>query len=118
MSIDIVRTDGKTDEERLQAGLEICRIPEHMHDGVKAYVLKGRPCGDFLALIIQNDFYTAAKHADNDNRSKLFEYADLLYNHFPHEAHGSVKNYGAWIKMHRENREAKKASEDRKSDAG
>ncbi len=102
MSIDIVRTDGKTDEERLQAGLEICRIPEHMHDGVKAYVLKGRPCGDFLALIIQNDFYTAAKHADNDNRSKLFEYADLLYNHFPGGSHGSKEKYVNWIAKHNE----------------
>ncbi len=114
MEINIVRTDGMTGEERLQIGLERYRIPRHMHEGVKNYVLRGILCGDFLELIIANDFYHAAMHADIKNQDALFAYAGLLYNYFPSRSHGSEEKYNAWIEKHRLAKEEAVGENDKK----
>lgn len=72
-------------------------IPTHMHEGVEAYVMTGRPCGDFLTALLANDFMEAAGRADDHNLNALKGWAIFLYCHVPSGCRGSYEHVRAWI---------------------
>jgi len=83
-------------------------IPPHMHDGLTAYFNDHRPVGDFLTLILQNDFVTAAAHADDMNKHALYAYCRWLFMCSPARIHGvwgSKEAVQRWHKIGREKAE-------------
>jgi hypothetical protein len=83
-------------EERLDRGFAAGLIPEHMHEGVRAYVLDHYRGGDFLTAIFSNDFLEAAGRADEKNQRAFFGWAVFLYNYVPIGCQGSAKKVKAW----------------------
>jgi hypothetical protein len=75
-------------------------IPPYMHGGIARYVMKGVPPGDFLSLLLQNDFMGACHRADDENLHNLHNWARFFHNHVPRGCFGSPDNYAAWIARH------------------
>lgn len=72
-------------------------IPEHMREGLIAYVEQGRPPGDFLYHTLANNLIRAAAYADELNISQLPAYANYMESCMPFEAQGSYAKVDAWI---------------------
>lgn len=72
-------------------------IPDYMKDGVLRYLQWGSRVrnGSFVRLIFENNFYEAAKHADENNLPRLHIWAQLLY-WLPMVCHGSPAKVSAW----------------------
>jgi hypothetical protein len=86
-------------ERAIELTLEEERVPWHDHDSLIQYVLRGRPVGDFLQAVIENNLTEAFGRADEENRRCLFEICAWLYNWMPSNAWGSPAKYSAWIKQ-------------------
>lgn len=72
-------------------------VPEHIREGLTAYVERGRPTGDFLAAVLGNDLFDAARLADAMNARYLTRIALFLIWHAPHGAIGSAERVRGWI---------------------
>lgn len=84
------------DEMGARLACELCGIPEHMVDGVVRYVVHRVEPGDFMTALLSNDLMGAAHRADDLNGPALFNWAKLLYNHFPIQSYGSPEAVAAW----------------------
>lgn len=73
-------------------------IPEHMHDGIRAYVETGRPTGSFLTAVLRNDLFSAAERADGKNKRLLYEWVKFLYSYAPSECWGNPHRVDDWLK--------------------
>jgi hypothetical protein len=73
------------------------RLPEHMREGLLAYLRYGRPPGHFLQAVLSNDLFDAAARADHDNQRALYDYVFVLYNYAPSTAFGSRQKVAEWI---------------------
>ncbi len=85
-------------------------IPPHMHDGLIAYFNDHMPVGNFLTYILQNDFVSAAGHADDMNKHCLYAYCKWLFKCAPARIHlcwGSKDAVNRWHRIGREKQEAK-----------
>lgn len=82
---------------KLLEGLHKHDIPLHMHEGLIAYVLTGRPTGHFLMAILTNDLRDAVSRADEENQPRIHEYVRFLYNYAPVGCWGSPEHYAAWV---------------------
>ena len=71
-------------------------IPEHMHDGIIRWVMRGEPQGGFLMAVLANDFMEAASRADQANGESLKGWAMFLYNYTPRNSWGSPEMVEAW----------------------
>jgi hypothetical protein len=87
----------KITESELLSKLAATPIPEHMCDGLVAYIINGRPVGDFLTAILSNDLKEACSRADNDNQKLLYDYVFFLYNSAPAQCWGGAERYARWI---------------------
>lgn len=85
----------KTHDEYINEIIDLSGIPSHMRPGVIRYVMNGVVPGDFLLLILQNDFAHAAQVADDINRHHLFQFAALLY-HLPVLCWGCEEKVRIW----------------------
>lgn len=74
-------------------------IPGHMQEHVRAYVMEGRPIGNFLTAIFSNNLMEAATQADDTNIRQLADYARFLYNYVPSACYGSPENVAHWIEI-------------------
>lgn len=72
-------------------------IPGHMHEGLKAYVMKGLPPGGFLTAVLSNDLKEACGKADSINRHAIFQWVQFLHNDAPALCWGSPDRVEAWI---------------------
>lgn len=72
-------------------------IPYHMREGLTEYVARGRPPGDFLRAVLENDLMRALGRADEANMANLPAYANYLDNYAPISCRGSPKAVNAWI---------------------
>lgn len=75
-------------------------LPEHMREGMQRYIEDGIVPGDFLRLILCNDFVRAAACADNINKHYLLDYAHFIYWEIPSLAWGSEAKVQAWATAH------------------
>jgi hypothetical protein len=73
-------------------------LPEHMRDGMRLYIEDGIRPGDFLYLILCNDFVHALGHADMINSARIVDYAKFLYLEAPRGSWGSREVVNTWIK--------------------
>lgn len=82
-------------------------LPEHMREGMQLYLEHGIRPGDFLYLILCNDFVHALGHADLINTARIVDYAKFLYLEAPGGSWGSGEAVDAWIKAHEIERKEK-----------
>ena len=75
-------------------------LPEHMQDGMQRYVEHGINPGDFLYLILCNDFVHALGQADSINTERIVDYAKFLYLEVPMACWGSKEKVDKWIAAH------------------
>ncbi len=94
MNIDI--DEFKT---KIEQGFALYRLPEHMLDGVRAYILHGRPTGHFLEALFSNDFMGACARADGENLAAIVRYATFLFNIAPKDCYGSPERVAEWIRI-------------------
>jgi len=90
-------TNYEYNKERLENGLASLRIPPHMHNGIKRYVLDGIPIGDFGRMLLSNDLMGCVGRADSENQYAIAEWCKLLYNYVPAGCYGSPEAYSAWL---------------------
>lgn len=74
-------------------------IPRHMIQGVVCYCLMGQSTGDFLRLVISNDFFGAYQHADHMNKPLLSRYAEFFLLNAPEGCYGSPEAYATWVQQ-------------------
>lgn len=82
--------------------MSVCGIPGYMQDGIIAYYEEGRPPGDFLCAVINNDLRDAVGRADNTNLHLLHNYIMWFYNHAPSGTWGFEGAVGEWVKAFKE----------------
>ena len=63
---------------------------------LKAYIETGRPLGDFLTAVVQNDLSRAVSHGDLDNLRNLPALSAFLYNKAPMGCWGSPEKMIEW----------------------
>lgn len=90
-----------------KAALAASRIPDYMQSVVLEWIHDGRPVGNFLGAVIDNDLKEACKRADLQNRYLIFDYVEFFYNRAPMMCWGSPENRAAWAEMGREERQAR-----------
>ena len=73
------------------------RLPEHMQEGAREYVENGRPPGNFLRAVLENNLVEAYIKADYINTTAMREWANWLYNECPTQAWKSSVAITAWI---------------------
>ena len=86
-------------------------LPEHMREGMQRYVQHGIRPGDFMYLVLCNDFVHALGHADSVNTIRIVDYARFLYLELPSGCWGSREKVDAWIKAHEIERKEKREAE-------
>lgn len=75
----------------------LARLPEHLRDGLRDYVMDGRPVGGFLTCVIENDLLGAVCRADDTTAlPELRALARFLYNDAPGPCWGSAASRKAW----------------------
>ncbi len=84
---------------QMEHGFDACEIPERMHDGLRNWILYGREPGGFLCAVFRNDLMDAIGRADDENKVKLWRYAQYLYNYAPAGAWGSEEAFETWAKQ-------------------
>ena len=72
-------------------------LPDHLHEGVRAYIERGRPTGGFLAAVITGDRHGAAVRADGINRPRLDDIFSFFQEQAPHECQGTPGKMASWI---------------------
>lgn len=83
------------------------RVPDHIHEGLIAYIVEGRVPGSFLAAVLSNDLKNAVAFADDENRCALPQIIRWLYNEAPNPCWGSPEKFGAWLLKKHEDRYGK-----------
>jgi hypothetical protein len=83
--------------ERLERGLRVLAIPDHMHAGIRAYVVDHHPVGGFLTALLENNLKESVARADPMNLLALIRWEDLLYNYCPGACQGSPAKVAAWL---------------------
>lgn len=82
--------------ERYEEKLSL--LPEHMRDGIVAWIETARPTGSFLRALLSNDLMGAFGAADDKNQTAMRQWVIYLYNYAPSECFGSPEKVRAWIK--------------------
>jgi hypothetical protein len=75
----------------------VSMVPEHLHEGMGAYVWHGRRTGDFLRSVFEGNLFEAAMRADGFNNPALAEIAKFVIWHFPPIATGSPAAVEQWV---------------------
>ena len=76
----------------------LTRVPAHMHDGIRRYVMTGGHVGDFLTALFEHNFMEIVLRADDKNFACLREYARFLHNDVPGGCKGSREKVASWRK--------------------
>lgn len=83
--------------EELEEICEQYKIPSYMIPGVRRYVFDHIKPGGFMMAVFSNDFMSAARRADPENRKVLPEWASLIHNELPIHCYGSPEKVKEWL---------------------
>lgn len=72
-------------------------VPHHLIDGLVAYVSSGRPPGDFLRAVLENDLKEAFGRADDESAAGMKAIMMWLYNYTPGVCYGSPAKVSHWL---------------------
>lgn len=81
----------------LRDALARLRVPHNLQEGLQAYVLTGRPVGNYLTAVLENDLLEAVSRGDDASLAGLKPTVQLLYNYTPRNCWGSRDKVSAWI---------------------
>lgn len=84
-------------------------IPESTMESLLAYKETGRPTGDFVRAVLENNLKEAFARADDNNIRAMFHTVSWLYNEMPSGAWGNEQRVRNWLKYHQDKREAEMA---------
>ena len=84
-------------EAGLTANAIRANVPEALREGLIAYILTGRPTGDFLRAILENNLSEACGRADEENRTRLYDVVFFLYNYAPFDCWQTPEHVDAWM---------------------
>ncbi len=73
--------------------------PEWAKESLTAYVVYGRPTGDFLAACLSNDLVDAIGRADENSLYHIADIVNYIYNKTPSTCWGSRETVRDWIKQ-------------------
>ncbi len=73
-------------------------LPLHMQEGMRLYLERGIPTGDFLHHILSNNFVAAGYQADDINQKCLWNYCRFLYNECHPLSWGKEETVWTWLK--------------------
>jgi hypothetical protein len=76
---------------------EMFRLTDKNIESLKRYVDQKIPPGGFMHAVLTNDLRRACGQADINNRRKIFEYVEWLYNEAPADCWGSIEKVNAWL---------------------
>lgn len=74
-------------------------VPLHLQEGLVAYIIDGRPPGDFLYYLLCNDLTGAIMHGDPVSIMHLKTIMVFIYNYAPGGCWRSKESVNAWIKF-------------------
>jgi hypothetical protein len=90
--------------EALHERYDYGRLPPHLQGGVRRYIEKGIPPGDFLTAVITNDLFLAISHADSTSLAALPDIVRFFYNESPSGCWGTPEKMKAWMQTgHKKN---------------
>jgi len=73
----------------------------HLLDSLRAYGESGRPTGDFLRCVLENDLFGAVARADWQNERLIPRLCEYIQNEMPSASYGSPEKVDKWIITHR-----------------
>ena len=76
-------------------------LPEHLRESIDAYVKDGRPTGDFLQAVIENDLAGALARADDDNLGLIHVIVNYLRWECQSGCWGAKGKFDRWIEAKR-----------------
>lgn len=85
------------DSPDLKLKAEVLGVPEHLVDGLVAYVTTKRPTGSFLRCVLENDLKGCIEHGDDESIYGLKKIVMFLYNYAPGACWGSPSKVEAWM---------------------
>ena len=77
-------------------------IPEHMVEGVVAYIVDHQKPGGFLGDLLSGRWPRAIAHADKDNQEALAQWGKFLFFSVPAVAYGSAEKVKDWLEQSEE----------------
>lgn len=75
------------------------QVPNHIRLSIDAYVMYGRPVGNFLQAVLANDLMDAMRRADFFNRRMIYEICAYIHNAAPQACWGSRERYTAHVAL-------------------
>lgn len=75
------------------------RLPEHMWEGTKRYLMTGVTPGQFLTAVLENRLLGAIVYADEENLDCLISWVKFFHNQFPAHSWGSYSLVAGWRKI-------------------
>ena len=91
------QNDPQEDIYGLEFTGEYAKIPAHMQEALRRYVLGHRKPGDFLYAVICNDLQKAVGHADEQQLPLLRTYVRWFYNIAQGNCWGSPERMKGWL---------------------
>ena len=82
--------------EELVLRAEVCEVPDHLIAGLVEYIVAGRPVGQFLTAVLENDLMGAFSRADEESAAGMKKICTFLYSCAPGCCFGSRANVEAW----------------------
>lgn len=73
-----------------------CGLPEGSRLAIINYIVCGTKVGDFLAAVITNDLKAAWNYADYQNRQKIGQWVQFMYDQVPAACWGDTESLVAW----------------------
>lgn len=86
---------GSNESYKVKAAAELI-LPNHMVEGMVAWVMDGQWGGDFLMAVLANDLMGALTQADDVNIEALPAYGRFLYNDAPGGCWGNSETVHDW----------------------
>ena len=80
-------------------------IREDIKEALDNYASFGRPLGDFLTAVVENDLFEALARADSYNRATIYQICRYVYNELPSTCWGSPEKVEAYYAGFRQEKE-------------
>lgn len=82
---------------QMREALVRLRVPHNLQEGLEAYVLTGRPVGNYLTAVLENDLLEAVSRGDDASLAGIKGTVQFLYNYSPRNCWGSRAKVSAWM---------------------
>lgn len=84
-------------ETECSRGFLTHEVPQHLREGLREYIVRGRPTGGFLRAVLENDLVSTVTRADPLSHAGLQAVINFLLDVAPAPAWGSRAKVEAWI---------------------